>query len=34
MSWGWRLPFLASAVLVVVGTFIRLSIEETPDFKT
>jgi MFS transporter, MHS family, shikimate and dehydroshikimate transport protein len=33
MSWGWRLPFLVSAVLVVVGTFIRLRIEETPDFK-
>jgi MHS family shikimate/dehydroshikimate transporter-like MFS transporter len=33
MSWGWRLPFLASALLVVVGTFIRLRIEETPDFK-
>jgi MFS transporter, MHS family, shikimate and dehydroshikimate transport protein len=33
MSWGWRLPFLGSAVLVAVGTFIRLRIEETPDFK-
>jgi MHS family shikimate/dehydroshikimate transporter-like MFS transporter len=33
MSWGWRLPFLASAVLVVVGTFIRLRIEETPAFR-
>src|SRR3984957_14009897 len=33
MSWGWRLPFLASAALVIVGTFIRLRIEETPDFK-
>jgi len=33
MSFGWRLPFLASAVLVVVGTFIRLRIEETPDFQ-
>ena len=33
MSWGWRVPFLASALLVVVGTFIRLRIEETPDFK-
>jgi MHS family shikimate/dehydroshikimate transporter-like MFS transporter len=33
MSWGWRVPFLASAVLVVVGVFIRLRIEETPDFK-
>lgn len=33
MSWGWRLPFLASAVLVVFGILIRLRIEETPDFK-
>jgi len=33
MSWGWRLPFLASALLVAVGTFIRLRIDETPDFK-
>jgi MFS transporter, MHS family, shikimate and dehydroshikimate transport protein len=32
-SWGWRLPFLASAALVVIGVFIRLQIEETPDFK-
>ena len=33
MAWGWRVPFLASAVLVVVGTIIRMRIEETPDFK-
>ncbi|MEO8924539.1 MAG: MFS transporter [Caldimonas sp.] len=33
MSWGWRVPFIASAALVVVGTFIRLRIEETPAFK-
>src|SRR5690606_6796724 len=33
MSWGWRIPFLASAALVMVGTFIRLHIEETPDFE-
>jgi len=33
MSWGWRLPFLGSAVLVAVGTFIRLRTEETPDFR-
>ena len=32
-SWGWRTPFLASAALVVIGIFIRLRIEETPDFK-
>jgi MFS transporter, MHS family, shikimate and dehydroshikimate transport protein len=32
-SWGWRIPFVASAALVVIGVFIRLGIEETPDFK-
>lgn len=32
-SWGWRLPFLASALLVVIGTYIRLRVEETPDFE-
>jgi MFS transporter, MHS family, shikimate and dehydroshikimate transport protein len=32
-AWGWRIPFLASAALVVIGIFIRLRIEETPDFK-
>jgi MHS family shikimate/dehydroshikimate transporter-like MFS transporter len=31
-SWGWRLPFLASAVIVVVGALIRYGLEETPDF--
>jgi metabolite-proton symporter len=31
-SWGWRLPFLFSAVLVVVGLFVRLSLDETPSF--
>jgi metabolite-proton symporter len=32
MSWGWRIPFIASAVLVLVGLWVRLSITETPDF--
>jgi metabolite-proton symporter len=32
-SWGWRLPFLASLVLVAVGLVIRLRILETPMFK-
>jgi MFS transporter, MHS family, shikimate and dehydroshikimate transport protein len=31
-SWGWRLPFLFSAVLVAVGLFIRLRVIETPTF--
>jgi MHS family shikimate/dehydroshikimate transporter-like MFS transporter len=33
MTWGWRVPFIVSAVLVVVGTYIRLHVEETPDFE-
>ncbi|WP_219412501.1 MFS transporter [Pseudonocardia nigra] len=32
LSWGWRLPFLASAVLIVVGLVIRLRVEESPVF--
>jgi len=31
-SWGWRLPFLASAILVVVGLYVRMSLTETPAF--
>lgn len=31
-DWGWRVPFLASAVLVAVGAFIRLQLAETPAF--
>jgi MHS family shikimate/dehydroshikimate transporter-like MFS transporter len=33
MSWGWRVPFVASALLVVIGVFIRLRIPETPEFE-
>ena len=32
-SWGWRIPFLLSAVLVLIGLYIRLSIEESPVFR-
>jgi MFS family permease len=32
LSWGWRIPFLASALLVLVGLYVRLKLEETPDF--
>lgn len=32
-SWGWRIPFLASAVLVGVGLWVRLKIGETPAFE-
>jgi MHS family shikimate/dehydroshikimate transporter-like MFS transporter len=33
LSWGWRLPFLLSIVLVAVGLFIRLRLTETPAFN-
>ena len=32
-SFGWRIPFLASAALVVVGLYVRLTITETPVFQ-
>ncbi|WP_369055889.1 MFS transporter [Kineococcus terrestris] len=32
-SWGWRVPFLVSAVLVVVGLLIRLKVTESPAFR-
>jgi len=32
-SWGWRIPFLLAAPLGVIGFYIRLKIEDTPDFR-
>lgn len=32
MAWGWRIAFLLSGVMVVVGMYIRLSVQETPEF--
>ena len=32
-SWGWRVPFIASALLVFVGLYVRLKLEETPAFR-
>ena len=32
-SWAWRVPFLASGVLVAVGLFVRLKVEESPIFE-
>ena len=32
-SFGWRIPFLASAALVLVGLYVRLTITETPVFR-
>jgi metabolite-proton symporter len=33
LSWGWRIPFLVSAVLVALGVYMRLRIEESPTFR-
>jgi len=32
-SWGWRLPFLASILLLGVGWYIRVKVPESPDFE-
>ncbi|WP_017597434.1 MFS transporter [Nocardiopsis lucentensis] len=32
-TWGWRLPFLASCLLVLVGLVVRLKVEESPVFE-
>lgn len=32
MAWGWRIPFLASGLLVAIGLYVRSSIEESPEF--
>ncbi|MGW3952475.1 MFS transporter [Streptomyces sp. NPDC004752] len=32
LSWGWRVPFLLSAVVVAVGLWLRLLLDETPEF--
>lgn len=34
VDWGWRLPFLASSVLVAVGLVIRLKVDESPEFSS
>ncbi|MCQ1952155.1 MFS transporter [Arthrobacter sp. zg-Y238] len=33
LAWGWRIPFLVSVVLIIVGYFIRRSVAESPVFK-
>jgi metabolite-proton symporter len=33
LAWGWRVPFLASAALVLVGLWVRLRLTETPAFE-
>ena len=32
MAWGWRVPFILSAVLVIIGLYVRVSLHETPVF--
>src|SRR4051812_10231827 len=32
-AWGWRIPFIASALLVFVGLYVRLRVTETPAFQ-
>ncbi len=32
LAWGWRLPFLASALLLAVGLFLRFKVAESPEF--
>ncbi|HEV2594077.1 MAG TPA: MFS transporter [Sphingomicrobium sp.] len=33
VAWGWRLPFLASGILIAIGLWVRLKIAETPEFR-
>ncbi|KCB46512.1 MFS transporter [Bordetella hinzii] len=33
LSWGWRVPFLISALLMVLGLIIRLNVTETPEYE-
>ena len=33
LDWGWRIPFLASAVLIIIGYYIRRSVAESPLFE-
>lgn len=32
-DWGWRLPFLSSGILMLIGLVIRLGVDESPEFK-
>ncbi|WP_416199535.1 MAG: MFS transporter [Pseudomonas helleri] len=34
LAWGWRIPFLLSAVMVVITWLIRRGVDESPEFKT
>lgn len=32
LAWGWRIPFLASAILIIVGIWVRSGLHESPEF--
>jgi metabolite-proton symporter len=34
VDWAWRVPFIASAILVAIGLYVRVALEETPAFKS
>ena len=34
LAWGWRIPFLLSGILILIGLWIRLGVMETPVFKS
>ena len=34
IAWGWRIPFVASALLVIIGLWVRLKLTETPAFQS
>lgn len=33
LAWGWRIPFLSSLVIVLVGLYVRVKLDETPSFQ-
>lgn len=33
LAWGWRIPYLLSIVLVAIGVWLRLAVDETPDYQ-
>lgn len=33
LSWGWRIPFIASVVLLIIGWYVRIRVSESPDFQ-
>src|SRR5687767_15082201 len=33
LSWGWRIPFLVAGPLGIVGLYLRLRLEDTPNFR-